>query len=130
VKPGFLRQIDNRISDAIRQQRFAVDALYCLLRVEREKRSLRVDQTVSNFYFLVLVHEPPISGLCALRAAELRMSADQYEIVFSRAVGGRSSPVGRMGAAAPIALTGAMKMCCVARAISEPADPAFVLMNV
>ena len=30
------------------------------------------------------------------------MSADQYEIVFSFAVAGRSSPVGRIGAAAPI----------------------------
>src|SRR5438128_5949 len=44
-------------SGSARKQWLAVDALYCLLRVEREKRSLRVDQTVSNSSFLVLVHE-------------------------------------------------------------------------
>src|SRR5207244_11928192 len=70
------------------------------------------------------------SGLCPFLIAEPRMSADQYEIVFSFAVLGRSSPVGRIGAAAPIALTGAIKMCCVAIAIIAPADPAFVLMKV
>src|SRR2546422_1015164 len=58
------------------------------------------------------------------------MSADQYEIVFSFAVLGRSSPVGRIGAAAPIALTGAIKMCCVAIPIIAPADSAFVLMQM
>src|SRR5881396_2523827 len=61
------------------------------------------------------------SGLCAFLLAEPRMSADQYEIVFSFAVAGRSSPVGRIGAAAPIALTGAIKICSVAIAIIEPA---------
>src|SRR5438477_4732434 len=71
-----------------------------------------------------------MSGLCPFLFAEARMRADQYEMVFSLAVAGRSSPVGRIGAAAPIALTGAMKMCCVAMAIIARADPAFVLMNV
>src|SRR5256885_17097114 len=70
------------------------------------------------------------SGLWAFLVAEPRTSADQYEIVFSLAVAGRSSPVGRIGAAAPIALTDAMKMCFVAKGKIAPADPAFVLMGV
>src|SRR2546421_4983952 len=70
------------------------------------------------------------SGLWAFLVAEPRTSADQYEIVFSLAVAGRSSPVGRIGAAAPMALTGALKMCFVAMAIIAPADPAFLLINV
>src|SRR5436190_24074809 len=70
------------------------------------------------------------SGLWPFLMAEPRTSADQYAIVLSFAVAGRSSPVERIGAAAPIARARAMYMCCVATTMSAPADPAFVLISV
>src|SRR5205809_902157 len=45
------------MGDAICQERFSVDLLCCLLRVEGEQRSLRMDDTTPDFHFLVFVHE-------------------------------------------------------------------------
>src|SRR5207249_9733524 len=53
----FLPKIDNRISDAICQQRFSVDPLCCLLPIQGQKRSLWMNQTIPDFHFLVFVHE-------------------------------------------------------------------------
>ena len=63
--------------------------------------------------------------------AELRISADQYEMVLSRSLAGRSL-AGRQNrrSCTNRAYWRHVDPLRVASAISEPADPAFELINV
>ena len=54
---GFLRQIDNRIGDAVSEHRLAVDLLGRFLRVKRERCAFRMNHAIADLHFLVLVHE-------------------------------------------------------------------------
>ena len=52
-----LYQVLDGIGDAVGQDRFAVDLLRRLLRVQGQERSFRVNDAIADFYFLLLVHE-------------------------------------------------------------------------
>ena len=56
-QPGLLHKVDNRIGDAVGQQRFTTDSFRRFLRVQRQDRSFRVNDAIADFHFLVLVHE-------------------------------------------------------------------------
>src|SRR6266540_4988098 len=56
LKSGFFCQIGSRIDYVFCEQRFAVDAFYCLLSIQREDRSLRMNDTVADLHFLLFVH--------------------------------------------------------------------------
>ena len=54
---GFFHKVAHRIRDAIGQDWLAVNSLSCLLAVESQQRSLRMNYSVADLYLLVFVHE-------------------------------------------------------------------------
>ncbi len=109
-KPAFRIRSGNRLGDAVGQDRFAIDFFRRFLRVEGKERAFWMNHAIADFHFLVLVHE----GLADVRimAVAQGRAADRAPTnrrsFFPSPSRGRSSPVERIGAAAPIALTGAM----------------------
>src|SRR5207244_9684527 len=57
LESGFLGEIGDRIDNAFREQRFAVDLFGGFLRVERKDCAFWMYDAVADFYFLLFVHE-------------------------------------------------------------------------
>src|SRR5207253_9870213 len=57
LESGFLGQIGNRIDNAFREQRFAVDLFGGFLGIEGKDCAFWMDDAVADFYFLLFVHE-------------------------------------------------------------------------
>ena len=109
VRP-FSHRSGHGIGNAFGEKRFAVDLLGRFLRVQGQQRAFRVDDAVADFHFLVLVHEcfADVGVVAVARggaADERRPIGDAF--CLSR-LAEDLRPVDRTGAAAPIALTGAI----------------------